>query len=251
MSVAYSTPPFANIPEQTRHFPSKNVTNIAERITGLSQQIRGLEQDYGREADTVELLAVSKRHSAESIRQAAAAGLVNFGENYLQEALEKIVELKDLPLVWHFIGPIQSNKTRGIAEHFHWVHSIERGKIAERLSAQRPSELEPLNVCIQVNLSGEDSKSGIELEQATDLCATVAPLPNLRLRGLMAIPAPEENFDRQRACFAELSTMFQQLQTRFETMDTLSMVMSNDFEAAIAEGSTMIRIGTAIFGPRD
>lgn len=227
------------------------MTSLADRINSLDQEIRGLERQYQRPQGSVQLLAVSKRHSAEKIRQAAAAGLSNFGENYLQEAVEKIANLNDLKLVWHFIGPIQSNKTRGIAENFHWVHSVERAKIARRLNEQRSDALAPLNVCIQVNLSAEASKSGTTLEQSLELCETVAGLPNLRLRGLMAIPAALSEFEQQRAVFNQLARHFQDMSQRFESVDTLSMGMSNDYEAAVAEGSTMLRLGTAIFGPRD
>ena len=227
------------------------MTNIAERITRIDADIRRLEEEYTRTPGSVQLLAVSKRHSEEKIREAAEAGLKDFGENYLQEGLEKIQNLEGLGLNWHFIGPIQSNKTRGIAEHFHWVHSVERQKIAQRLSEQRPESLPPLNVCIQINLSEEASKSGTSFEDATKLCDDVASLPRLNLRGLMAIPAPITDFEEQRACFSELKDLFNQMKQSHEGMDTLSMGMSNDYPAAIAEGSTMIRLGTAIFGPRN
>jgi len=227
------------------------VTNIAERISSLDSEIRGLEEKYSRLAGEVRLLAVSKRHSTGKIREAAASGLRDFGENYLQEGLDKIEQLRDLDLCWHFIGPIQSNKTRGIAEHFHWVHSIDRLKVAQRLSGQRPVDLPPLNVCVQINLSEEISKSGATLDTAGSLCEQVASLPRLVLRGLMAIPAPLQDFDAQRACFAELHDLFVKLQGAYADMDTLSMGMTNDYPAAIAEGSTMIRLGTAIFGPRE
>lgn len=196
------------------------------------------------------LLAVSKKQSEQSIRTAFAAGLRDFGENYLQEAEAKISALQDLAICWHFIGPVQSNKTRPIASLFDWVHSVDRLKVAQRLSEQRDSSLPPLNVCIQVNLSGEDSKSGVDLADVESLCQQVATLPRLRLRGLMTIPATETDFDQQRRQFAPLAGEFHRLQGVFPHFDTLSMGMSGDYEAAIAEGSTLVRIGTAVFGAR-
>lgn len=227
------------------------MTTLAKNVPLVLEQIQQFERLYARAPGAVKLLAVSKQQSAEAIRDAQAAGLSDFGENYLQEAEAKIVALKDLSLTWHFIGPIQSNKTRGIAAHFDWVHSIDREKIATRLDAQRDSLLGPLNVCVQINLSAEATKSGIELAACRDLCAHVNTLPNLRLRGLMAIPAPHQDFATQRAGFHELAAEFAALAVNYPTMDTLSMGMSNDFEAAIAEGSTLVRIGTALFGERD
>jgi len=227
------------------------VTAIAENIQALDQKIRSLEQRYGREANAVKLLAVSKQQSSERIREAALAGATDFGENYLQEAEAKIAELDDLDLCWHFIGPIQSNKTRAIAESFAWAHSVDRLKIARRLSEQRPADMAPLNVCIQVNLSDEDSKSGVALGEVPSLCARFAELPRLRLRGLMAIPAALDGLDVQRQAFRPLADCFQSLQDTYPDLDTLSLGMSNDFEAAIAEGSTLVRLGTAIFGPRN
>ncbi len=227
------------------------MTNIAERINSLDAEIRELEKKYSRQSGAVKLLAASKKHSAEKIREAAASGIRDFGENYLQEGLDKIEQLQDLDLRWHFIGPIQSNKTRGIAEHFHWVHSIDKLKIAQRLSDQRPADLPPLNVCVQINLSNELSKSGITLDAAGSLCEQIATMPRLVLRGLMAIPAPLEGFDAQQACFAELNALYCRVQSSCVNMDTLSMGMTNDYPAAIAAGSTIIRLGTAIFGPRE
>ena len=223
---------------------------LTENITALKQRIRILEERYDRPRDSVRLLAVSKKQAPGKIRRAAAAGIKDFGENYFQEALEKIEGLSDLELSWHFIGPIQSNKTRGIAEHFDWVQSVDREKIARRLSDQRTNTRPPLNVCVQVNLSAETSKSGLNLQSAASLCASIAQLPNLSLRGLMAIPAPLSNLQAQREGFRRLATEHQKLQQHYPSMDTLSMGMSNDYEAAIAEGSTLIRIGTALFGPR-
>lgn len=226
------------------------MTSIAENIDRILAEIRRFEQEYGRPENSVTLLAVSKRHSIESIEIAANQGLADFGENYLQEGLEKIQALGHLALNWHFIGPIQSNKTRGIAENFDWVHSVDREKIAQRLNEHRPSNSPPLNVCVQVNLSNEVSKSGTELEQATKLCAQITTLPKLNLRGLMAIPAPITDFNAQRANFRQLADKFHLLARQYSSVDTLSMGMSADFEAAIAEGSTMIRLGTALFGTR-
>lgn len=226
------------------------MTHIAENISATAQKIRELEAKYGRPESSVNLLAVSKRHAEDKIRVAATAGITEFGENFLQEAEKKIAALADLNLSWHFIGPIQSNKTRGIAENFDWVQSVEREKIAQRLSEQRSPDKASLNVCIQVNLSQEASKSGTDLANVETLCRTVDELPRLQLRGLMAIPAPEEDFEKQRECFRVLAEEYQRLQKLFPAMDTLSMGMSNDYEAAIAEGSTMLRLGTALFGPR-
>lgn len=193
-------------------------------------------------------MAVSKTRPAAAIREAYAAELQHIGENYLQEALAKMAELQDLPLIWHFIGPIQSNKTRAIAEHFHWVHSLDRLKIAERLSAQRPSHLPPLNICLQVNISGEDSKSGVPLTDLPALAHAVAELPGLRLRGLMAIPAPASTSDERRAPLRALREAMAALAL---PLDTLSMGMSDDLDEAIAEGATMVRLGSALFGARD
>ena len=194
---------------------------------------------------------MSKRQPVSRIREAAAAGLRNFGENYLQEAVDKQRQLEDLSnLIWHFIGPIQSNKTRGISENFDWVHSVGRSKIAKRLSEQRPPYLKPLNVCVQINLSEEDTKSGTTTTQAADLCALTDSLQNIRLRGLMAIPAPTDNREAQRENFIALSRLFDKLKSKHPSMDTLSMGMSNDYGRAILQGSTLIRLGTALFGPR-
>ena len=193
-------------------------------------------------------MAVSKTRSAEDIRQAWAAQVQDIGENYLQEALSKMEQLQDLPLVWHFIGPIQSNKTRAIAEHFDWVHSVDRLKIAQRLSAQRPPQLPALNICLQVNISGEASKSGVMLEELPALAGAVAALPGLRLRGLMAIPAPAASSAERRAPLRALREAMARLAL---PLDTLSMGMSDDLEEAIAEGASMVRIGSALFGARD
>lgn len=226
------------------------MTNIAENIARVIEQIQQLEQRYQRSSGSVRLLAVSKKQSIESIRSAYAAGLKNFGENYLQEGEQKILALSDLDICWHFIGPIQTNKTRGIATSFDWVHSVDREKVAQRLHEQRPTTLGPLNVCVQINLSQEETKSGVDLADTRALCKLISTLPNLCLRGLMAIPAPCDDFEQQRAAFKLLATEYRSLATQYATMDTLSMGMSNDFEAAIAEGSTLVRIGSALFGAR-
>ncbi|MBT1120475.1 YggS family pyridoxal phosphate-dependent enzyme [Stutzerimonas nitrititolerans] len=223
------------------------MSTIANNIAKVAARIREAAQAAGRDPDTVGLLAVSKTQPAEAIREANGAGLSDFGENYLQEALEKQADLADLALTWHFIGPIQSNKTRAIAEHFDWVHSVDRLKIAQRLSEQRPTELPPLNVCLQVNVSGEASKSGCAPQDVAELARTIATLPNLRLRGLMAIPEPTNDRAEQHAAFARLRQLQQALALE---LDTLSMGMSQDLEAAIAEGATWVRIGTALFGAR-
>ncbi|TWC37773.1 hypothetical protein FBY03_107107 [Pseudomonas sp. SJZ079] len=224
------------------------MSTIAENIAKVGARIREAAQASQRDCAAIGLLAVSKTKPAEAVRQAHAAGLSDFGENYLQEALDKQAELSDLPLCWHFIGPIQSNKTRPIAEHFAWVHSVDRLKVAERLSAQRPAQLPPLNICLQVNVSGEASKSGCTPQQLPALAQAVSQLPNLKLRGLMTIPQPTEDLATQHAAFARL----RQLQDSLNLdLDTLSMGMSHDLEAAIAEGATWVRIGTALFGARD
>jgi hypothetical protein len=204
----------------------------------------------GRDAAGVRLLAVSKTFDAAAVRDMAACGQREFGENYVQEALEKQVQLSDLPLVWHFIGPIQSNKTRPIAENFSWVHGVDRLKIAERLSAQRPAGLPPLQVCIEVNVSGEASKGGVSVADLPALADAVATLPRLQLRGLMAIPAPAADVAVQRPAFRQVREAFEALNARGHALDTLSMGMSADLEAAILEGATIVRVGTALFGER-
>jgi pyridoxal phosphate enzyme (YggS family) len=224
------------------------MSTIAENISTLAERIHSAAQAVQRDPASVGLLAVSKTKPASDLREAYDAGLRDFGENYLQEALGKQAELSDLPLIWHFIGPIQSNKTRAIAEHFAWVHSVDRLKIAQRLSEQRPPELPPLNICIQVNVSGEASKSGCSAEDLPALAQAISVLPNLKLRGLMAIPEPTDDRDEQNASFAAVSTLQAQLGL---PLDTLSMGMSHDLEAAIAQGATWVRIGTALFGARN
>ena len=224
------------------------MSTIAENISTLAERIHSAAQAVERDPASVGLLAVSKTKPASDLREAYDAGLRDFGENYLQEALGKQAELTDLPLIWHFIGPIQSNKTRAIAEHFAWVHSVDRLKIAQRLSEQRPPELPPLNICIQVNVSGEASKSGCAPGDLPALAQAIAALPNLKLRGLMAIPEPTDDRDEQNASFAAVSALQAQLGL---PLDTLSMGMSHDLEAAIAQGATWVRIGTALFGARN
>ncbi|WP_017903480.1 YggS family pyridoxal phosphate-dependent enzyme [Pseudomonas asplenii] len=224
------------------------MTTIADNIASVAARIRAAAQAAGRDGADVHLLAVSKTKPAAAIREAHAAGIRDFGENYLQEALGKQAELTDLPLSWHFIGPIQSNKTRAIAEHFDWVHSVDRLKIAQRLSEQRPANLPPLNICIQVNVSGEASKSGCAPADLPALAAAIGALPNLVLRGLMAIPEPTQERAAQDAAFATVRTLQNSLDL---PLDTLSMGMSHDLESAIAQGATWVRIGTALFGARD
>lgn len=224
------------------------MSTIAENSATVLERIAAASRTAGRDPATVGLLAVSKTKPAAALREAAGAGLRDFGENYLQEALDKQPALADLPLVWHFIGPIQSNKTRAIASHFDWVHSVDRLKIAQRLAEQRPPERGPLNICLQVNVSGEASKSGCHPDELPALAAAVSGLPNLRLRGLMAIPEPTDDPASQRAAFARLRTLSEALNLG---LDTLSMGMSQDLEAAIAEGATWVRVGTALFGARD
>ncbi|QIA05861.1 YggS family pyridoxal phosphate-dependent enzyme [Pseudomonas fluorescens] len=224
------------------------MSTIADNIALVSSRIHAATAAAGRDENSVQLLAVSKTKPAQALREAYAAGLRDFGENYLQEALGKQLELADLPLIWHFIGPIQSNKTRSIAEHFAWVHSVDRLKIAQRLSEQRPADLPPLNICIQVNVSGEASKSGCTPQDLPALAQAISALPRLKLRGLMAIPEPTEDRAEQDAAFAAV----QRLQAGLDLpLDTLSMGMSHDLESAIAQGATWVRIGTALFGARD
>ena len=224
--------------------------NIGKNLDHIRAQIAQAAKDCGRDPDSILLLAVSKKKPASDIRIAFAHGQKHFGENYLQEAEQKIGELSDLDICWHFIGAIQSNKTRSIAEDFDWAHCVDRLKIARRLSDQRPPGLEPLNVCIQVNLDLEDSKAGIELGQIGELAVQINALPGIRLRGLMSIPAPRESFDEQRQAFARIAAALDELRQQGIDCDTLSMGMTQDMAAAIAEGSTLVRIGTAIFGER-
>jgi pyridoxal phosphate enzyme (YggS family) len=223
---------------------------IAAALQACHNRITGACKQVGRNVSCATLLAVSKSFSEAAIREAWAAGQRLFGESYVQEALGKMESLTDLPIEWHFIGPLQSNKTRPVAERFSWVHGIERENIALRLSAQRPKHLPPLQVCIQVNVSGEASKHGVSPEAALDLAGAVARMPALKLRGFMAIPEPSPDLGVQRARFRTLADLLAQAQQAGLEMDTLSMGMSADLEAAIAEGATLVRVGTAIFGAR-
>jgi len=222
----------------------------AERLRAVRARIADAAAEAGREPATVRLLAVSKTFGDAAVRALADVGQREFGENYVQEALEKQAALRDLPLEWHFIGPIQSNKTPAIAENFSWVHSIDRLKIAERLSAQRPPGLPPLQVCVEVNVSGEASKGGVAPAELPALADAVSKLSGLRLRGLMAIPAPAQEVAAQRAAFRQVREALDALVARGHALDTLSMGMSGDLEAAILEGATIVRIGTALFGER-
>ena len=224
--------------------------NIAENLKKNRGRIMAAEQEYNRPPGSVGLLAVSKTQPAEAIRLARQTGQLHFGENYVQEALDKIKALPDPELIWHFIGPIQSNKTRLLAENFAWVHTVDRGRIARRLSEGRPVHLPPLNICIQVNISAESSKSGIDPAGTQLLANEIITLPQLKLRGLMVIPASSHEFDAQRQAFRQTRLLLEQLNQTGLQLDTLSMGMSDDLEAAVAEGSTVVRVGTAIFGAR-
>jgi hypothetical protein len=226
------------------------MTSIASNLQAVRARIAAACTAAGRDPGGVALLAVSKTWPAEAVAAAAACGQRRFGENYVQEGLAKVEALGGLDLEWHFIGPLQSNKTRPVAEAFAWVHGIDRLKLAERLSAQRPARLPPLQVCVQVNVSGEASKSGVAPDQAAALCRAVAVLPGLRLRGLMAIPEPTGDMTLARTRFAALRQLLEGLRREGMALDTLSMGMSDDLEAAILEGATIVRVGTAIFGER-
>lgn len=224
--------------------------SIALRTRFLLDETARLAQAHGRAAGAVTLVGVSKTHPAGSIREAAAAGLQHVGESYVQEALSKIALLTDLPVTWHFVGRLQANKTAAVATHFDWVHAVDRLRIAERLNEQRPADKAPLQCCIEVNLSGEESKGGVAPDALPALAAAIATMPRLQLRGLMALPAPTDDPALQRAPFARLRGMLEALRHTHPGLDTLSMGMSADMEAAIAEGATLVRIGTALFGPR-
>ncbi|KYO07592.1 YggS family pyridoxal phosphate-dependent enzyme [Enterobacter ludwigii] len=230
------------------------MNDIAHNLAQVRDKISAAAIRCGRASEEITLLAVSKTKPASAIADAIEAGQHAFGENYVQEGVDKIrffQEQGKTDLQWHFIGPLQSNKSRLVAEHFDWCHTIDRLRIASRLNDQRPEALPPLNVLIQVNISDENSKSGIALEELDALAADVAALPRLTLRGLMAIPAPESSYERQFAVAQQMAVAFEALKARYQTVDTLSLGMSDDMEAAIAAGSTMVRIGTAIFGARD
>jgi len=233
---------------------------ITDRLMAVRHRIDAAAEEFGRDPETIELIAVSKTFPPSAIEEAMHAGQKAFGENYVQEAVEKIQKLDQLRpwLEWHFIGPLQSNKTAEIAEHFDWIHTVDRLKIAQRLSDQRQaySRLGPLQVCVQVNISREESKSGVAPDEVLGLCEAIAMLPSLVLRGLMAIPAPSSNLTEQRVAFAQLRELFESIRAQknitpgFQDFDTLSMGMSDDLEAAIAEGATLVRVGSAIFGER-
>ncbi|MCP5078399.1 MAG: YggS family pyridoxal phosphate-dependent enzyme [Psychromonas sp.] len=232
------------------------MTNIQKQINNVTQKIAHAATQVQRNADQIQLLAVSKTKPVSLIKEAYLAGLRHFGENYVQESVEKIQQIKlddefSDPIQWYFIGPLQSNKTRPVAENFNWVQSVERFKIAQRLNDQRPSELPKLNICLQVNISGEASKSGTTLSQLIELASQVSDLPRLKLRGIMAIPEKTDNIDRLEKQFDKLHNIFKKLQTLYPEVDTLSMGMSGDLQSAIKCGSTMVRIGTDIFGARD
>ena len=230
------------------------MNDIAHNLAQVREKISAAAARCGRDSEEVTLLAVSKTKPASAVEEAVAAGQTAFGENYVQEGVEKILHFREqgiTSLQWHFIGPLQSNKSRLVAEHFDWCHTVDRLKIAVRLSEQRPANLPPLNVLIQINISDEQSKSGIPLAELDPLAADIAALPNVCLRGLMAIPAPEKEYDRQFAVAHEMAVAFARLKADYPTVDTLSLGMSDDMEAAVAAGSTMVRIGTAIFGARD
>ena len=225
-------------------------TRIKTNLASVVDRISLYAKRYQRQADEIRLLAVSKTFPADDIRLAFAAGQAAFGENYVDEAVEKMHLLSDLDIEWHYIGPVQSNKTRKIAEHFHWVHSLASVKHARRLSEQRPANMAPISVCIQLNISQESSKSGIGERELHDFAGQLQDLPGLRLRGIRAIPARPDDIDAQRLAFARLASIYRKLQADYDGIDTLSMGMTGDMEAAIAEGTTMLRIGTAIFGER-
>ena len=224
---------------------------LPDRLREVRRRIVDAAAAAGRDPSSVTLIAVSKTHPAAAVREAAAAGLTDFGENYVQEALAKIAEVRDAPVAWHFIGALQSNKTREVAASFQWVHTIDREKIARRLSEQRPFHAPPLQACLQVRLGDEETKSGVDPSGLEALAEAVAALPRIRLRGLMCIPPAEEDPARQRHWFAELRRLQEQLVRRGHGLDVLSMGMSGDVELAIAEGATHSRVGTAIFGPRE
>ena len=224
---------------------------VTENLRKISNLLASAAIDADREPRAVQLLAVSKKQPVSKILDAANAGQRDFGENFVQEGLEKMDQTRDLGLTWHFIGHLQNNKTRVVAENFDWVHTIDTLKTAKRLSEQRPDSLSPLNICLQVNIDGEERKSGISIAALPDLAAACAKLPNLNLRGLMCLPAPRTDFSEQRIPFATLRLLGEQLRSDGIDTDTLSMGMSGDYRAAVFEGATIVRIGTALFGARD
>jgi hypothetical protein len=224
--------------------------NLPLRVQEVRERVQQAAQTAGRSAQSVTILAVGKAQAAQLLASAADCGLTEFGESYLQEALQKITALQERALTWHFIGRLQANKTRAVAENFAWVHGVDRLKLAERLAAQRPAALPKLNVCLQVNIGGEDSKGGVSAEELPALAAAVAQLPQLTLRGLMCLPPEESEPARQRAWFARVRALKEDLNARGLGLDTLSMGMSGDFETAIMEGATIVRLGTVLFGAR-
>lgn len=224
---------------------------IANKLSQIKNHISDIEKKCLRPSNSVRLLAVSKRKPVEMIREAALCGQVCFGENYADEGAEKRESLRDLNLEWHYIGHIQSNKTRLISANYDWVQSVDREKIAQRLSSHRPTDMPPLNICLQVNIDSEDTKSGCAADDLDSLAASVSAMDQLTLRGIMAIPAPQTDVDAQRAVFSKLNSLYQDIKASHPTVDTLSMGMTADMDAAITEGATMVRIGTAIFGQRD
>lgn len=236
------------------HFSADSAANplatLSDRLEQTRRRIEGAASRYGRDPTSVKLIAVSKGHPATAIRELAELGQRDFGENYLQEALPKLEALEPLGLTWHFIGQLQANKTRPVAERFQWVHTVDRERIAVRLNEQRPAHAPPLNVCIQVRLADEPGKGGVTRDEVAALARRIVELPRLKLRGLMCIPPPRETFDEQRALFVELADCQRELIAQGFTLDTLSMGMSGDLEAAVAAGATHVRIGTAIFGDR-
>ena len=226
------------------------MTTLSAKLQAVLARIAGAARKWGRDPADIRLLAVSKSWPAATLREAAAAGQLAFGESYVQEGLQKVAELRELGLEWHFIGPLQANKTRLVAETFAWVHSVDRLRIAERLSRQRPPSLPAMAVCLQVNVSGETTKEGVLPADAPALARAIAGLPHLQLRGLMTVPAPSSDFLEQRRSFRRLRELAELVRGEGLILDTLSMGMSNDLEAAIAEGATLVRVGTAIFGER-
>lgn len=240
------------MPKATNNMHRPINHTIADALAKVTARIQHAAQAAGRKCESVRLIAVSKTQSAEAVAQAYKGGQRDFGENYLQEALEKQAELTALAdIQWHFIGPIQSNKTRLIAENFAWIHSIDREKVAQRLNDQRPADLAPLQVCLQVNIDDETTKSGILLAELPMLAKAVSQMPRLQLRGLMAIPAADNNTEQQHLAFRKLRVALENLQAQGYAVDTLSMGMSGDLEVAIAEGATLVRVGTDIFGARE
>ncbi|MET1257142.1 YggS family pyridoxal phosphate-dependent enzyme [Aliikangiella maris] len=223
---------------------------IADQIRQVRSNIEHYCQQANRSSDAVKLLAVSKTHPANAIQEAYESGITEFGESYLQEAIDKIKHLQNLPVIWHFIGPLQSNKTRPVAEHFDWVQSIDKPKLLERLNQQRPAGMRPLQVCLQANLFNEPQKRGASRAELLELLAIADSLPNIQLRGLMVIPPAQADLNKQREQFAYVNQVYQQLQQNYPAMDTLSMGMSSDIQAAIENQSNMVRVGTGIFGAR-